>query len=654
MSYLSTGLEPDTLWTRVFLVFFEGQYQKWYWLSNNTGDNMNESLQDKQVLISQKWADLRLLQEHYAEFDWLLQDVIENLLGFTCTPLQLDIGEFVSSGPKYRMVQAQRGQAKTTITAIYAVWRLIHDPSTRVLIVSAGSDMASEIANWIIQIINGMDELECLRPDRAHGDRASVTAFDVHWALKGPEKSPSVACIGIGSNMQGKRADILIADDIESSKNSQTATMRNRLLYLTRDFTSICSTGDIIYLGTPQSIDSVYNSLPGRGFVIRVWPGRYPTKTEMLDYEGYLAPSLLEAIQANPALQTGGGPTGDRGACTDPVLLDEDALTKKEIDQGPAYFQLQHMLSTKLSDQDRYPLKLNAIRFFAFDTEQKQAPMLMQHVQTDQNLITMPEGFPIKDRVFRLQEASEFSAIDGWHMAVDPTGGGANGDEVTYAITGMCAGRVLLADHGGMRSGINDTTLDWLTAIAEKWKPFQIDIEKNYGNGALAAAWTPKLLQKHNCHIEEVWHQGQKELRIIDVLEPVIAAGKLVIHEGLIQKDWETLQQYSAEVRGTYSLFWQMARITRDRGALHHDDRVESVAMSVGHWTELLRIDDEKAKLAAQREAYQRMIDNPLGNGRKIPGFSAPDPVLGVKQFGNYSAIKRHINAQSKQRINRH
>ena len=103
------------------------------------------------------------------------------------------------------MIQAQRGQAKTTITACYAVWRIIHEPSTRILIVSSGDTMATEIANWVIQIIKNMDELKCLRPDKSAGDRESVKAFDVHFALKGPEKSPSIACMGITSNMQGKR-----------------------------------------------------------------------------------------------------------------------------------------------------------------------------------------------------------------------------------------------------------------------------------------------------------------------------------------------------------------------------------------------------------------------------------------------------------------
>ncbi len=322
---------------------------------------------ESQEQALQRWNDLELLQEHYRDFGDFLVDVIEDVMGFQCSDIQLDIGDWIANGPQFRMVQAQRGQAKTTITAAYAVWRMIHDPTTRVLIISAGSDMATEVANWVIQIINNMPELALLRPDRAAGDRSSVSAFDIHYSLKGPEKSPSLACLGITSNLQGRRADVLIADDIESQKNAQTATQRARLLHLTLDFTSINSGGDIIWLGTPQNVDSLYNGLPSRGVGIRIWPGRYPTDKELPDYDTYLAPLILERIKANPKLQTGGGPTGARGQPIDPVILDEEKLTKKEIDQGPSYFNLQHMLSTKLSDQDRYPLKVGLIRWFDFN-----------------------------------------------------------------------------------------------------------------------------------------------------------------------------------------------------------------------------------------------------------------------------------------------
>ena len=71
-------------------------------------------------------------------------------------------------------------------------------------------------------------------------------------------------------------------------------------------------------------------------------------------------------MYADPTLRTGGGLDGSLGKPTDPVLLDEETLTKKELDQGQAYFQLQHMLNTKLSDEMRHPLKTKNLIVMAF------------------------------------------------------------------------------------------------------------------------------------------------------------------------------------------------------------------------------------------------------------------------------------------------
>ena len=158
-----------------------------------------------------------------------------------------------------------------------------------------------------------MEELACLRPDRNNGDRTSTEAFDVHYTLRGDGMNPSVACLGITSNLQGYRADLLIPDDIESSKNALTMVQRENLLHLSKDFTSICSEGRIVYLGTPQSIDSIYNSLPGRGYKVRVWTGRYPTLEEEKEYGDTLAPYITSRLKANPELRVGGGVLGDKG-----------------------------------------------------------------------------------------------------------------------------------------------------------------------------------------------------------------------------------------------------------------------------------------------------------------------------------------------------
>lgn len=574
---------------------------------------------------AKRWDDLEKLQLHYTRFEDFLYDVITDVLGFNCTWLQEDIAEYLAYGPKYKMIQAQRGQAKTTITACYAVWRLIHDPKTRILIVSAGSDMATEIANWVIQIIMFMPELECLRPDTSFGDRASVKAFDIHHTLKGAEKSPSVACMGITSNIQGKRADVLIADDIESAKNSQTATQRERLAHLTKDFSSICSTGDIIYLGTPQNNDSVYNSLPSRGFEVRIWTGRYPTKEELTNYGPFLAPSIRTRLESDPTLQIGGGPTGERGQPTDPDLLDEETLTAKEIDQGKAYFQLQHMLDTKLMDEDRYPLKPRNIVFMPVANDS--GPLIINWAAVESMRIHPPQGFPLQESYYSaIGTGEQFGSFAGCVMYVDPAGGGKNGDELAYAVTKFIGGRVFLVDVGGTPGGYTDDKLQFLTNVAIKWKPHVALIEENFGKGAFAKIWTPHLhsaMKKinHTCGIEEIWESGQKELRIIDIIEPILGSNRLVIDPALITSDWNSVQKYPVEKRSTYSFFFQLSRITRDKGALMHDDRLDAVAGACRYWVDALAQDAAKMASKAKDEAYRKLMNNPLGNGRPVPGF---------------------------------
>ena len=577
---------------------------------------------DRQWSAGERWAELKLLQKEYAEFSTFLFDVIEGLMGFNCTALQLDIAAFLEHGPQYRMIQAQRGQAKTTITAAYAVWREIHDPTTRVLIISSGSDMATEISGWIIQIIMGMPELECLRPDRSAGDRASVKAFDIHNELKGPEKSPSIACLGITSNTQGRRADLLIADDIESAKNSMTEVQRSRLVHLTRDFISICSLGDIVYLGTPQSIDSVYNGLHSRGYIIRIWPGRYPTQKEQDNYGEHLAPSIAAAVAKDPALRTGGGPMSNRGQATDPVLLPEDVLIAKEIDQGAAYFQLQHMLDTRLSDAERFPLKSEKIIFMHINRDR--APLYINFQPAPSQRIHTPSDWPITDHYHRASGfGEEFAPFTATHMYVDPAGGGQNGDETAYAVSKMLAGKIFLVAEGGVPGGLETSSLDMLTEIAVEWGPHQIDIEKNFGNGALSAIWTPMLHKEHSCEIVDVWETGQKELRIIDTLEPMIGAGRLVVDERLIADDWEDTVKYPINKRPSYSLWYQLSRITREKGALIHDDRLDAVAGTCRHWIDSLKVNEDHAIAAAKRAAYEKMMRDPLGTGRQLAGWDS-------------------------------
>jgi hypothetical protein len=580
------------------------------------------------LLAQVRWQQLEELQLHYAAFIPFLEDVMTEL-GFNTTDIQKDIAGFMEHGPQYLMIEAQRGQAKTTIAAAYAVWCLIHSPAHRVLIISAGGTQAVEISTLIVRIIMTMDVLECMRPDRQAGDRESVEAFDVHHSLKGLDKSPSVACVGIDSNLQGKRADLLIPDDIESSKNSATPTQRAKLLHLTKDFTSINSTGRILWLGTPQTLDSIYNSLPARGVTIRIWPGRYPTPEQREFYGDKLAPIIVRRLQANPSLATGGGFLGDQGQPLDPVLLDEDALQKKEKDQGTAYFQLQHMLNTTLSDAMRFPLKPELL--VALRPAGDRFPLVVVRGMESSHYIDKC----IHDHAFKVavpQEVSkETSLLQSLWATIDPAAGGANGDETAYAIGGFLNGNIFLLSAGGVPGGYEESKLRELAKRLARFKLNGVTIEKNMGFGAYRAVFQPILREYMECGLEDELVTGQKERRIIETVAPVMGRGALVVHPDVFDEDERCCAGYSPALRQSYSLFYQLAKMTQVRNALLHDDRADALEALIRHFQDALAIDQRKQveKLAAV--AHAAAMANPLGYNRAAP----------PKQFGSMLRHRR-------------
>ena len=562
-----------------------------------------------------RWEKLEVVRSAYSQFTPFLEAVME-MLGFHTSEIQHDIAMFLEHGPQYLMVQAQRGQAKTTIAAAFCVWCLIQNPSERVLVISAGGAQASEISTLIIRIILTMPELECMRPDTTNGDRSSVEHFDVHYTLKGLDKSPSVACVGITSNLQGKRAGILLADDVESMKNSTTAIQRAQLLHLTLDFTSICSTGRIIWLGTPQSSDSIYNTLPGRGVTVRIWPGRYPTPEQAEHYGEHLAPLLRQRVERNPALMFGGGLSGDQGQAIDPLILNEHTLQKKELDQGTSYFQLQHMLNTRLTDALRYPLKLEQLVVM---TIQDAMPMSVVRGFTSASL----RDFRVHGLGIKLQTphdlSKETARFQGIMAYVDPAGGGANADETGYAITGFLNGNIYVVDVGGLPGGYGVATMTELAERIAAWKPNVLQIEKNMGYGAFREVFLPVMQKQHQCSIEDDYVTGQKERRIIGTLEPVLNAGRLIINEAVVTRDTNDSARYIAAHRLTYSFFHQLSKITKDRGSLVHDDRLDAVEGAVRYWQKLLAQDQADAVKRQQERELKERLSDPMGYRRYDP-----------------------------------
>lgn len=569
-------------------------------------------LPEVQQAALKRWNDLDALRTHYSDFKDFLYDAMTELMGFDCTDVQLDIGDYLQDGPRYSMIQAQRSQAKSTIVAMFAVWRLIHNPKERILIISAGSDVAMEIANWVIQIIMNWDILVCMRPDRQHGDRSSAKAFDIHWQLKGVEKSPSVACIGVTANMQGRRADLLVPDDIESSKNGMTEIQRQHLIHLSRDFTSICQHGRIVYLGTPQTNDSIYNTLPGRGYDIRIWPGRYPTVAEEAHYGSHLSPMIRERMLADPSLRNGFGLTGDSGAATDPVLLPEQVLVDKELDQGPAYFQLQHMLNTKLSDKARFPL--NTRDLIVMHLNDDNAPSDIQWMPDKKSKIIFP-GLESAEFYSPWSVGDDLYDYENCYVYVDTAGGGANGDETVATALKFLHGYLFVMEQLPLPGGYDPETFQALTEFVYKHGANEIGVEQNHGYGAFAKMWSPILLKHYKAKghsgapkIIDDWVNTQKEIRIADTLDPIMARHRLIFNYKVFENDWNSVQEYSHDKRMIYTLTNQMNKLTREKGALIHDDRLDSLASAVRRFVDRMAVDEKMRESQKATSANMKLM----------------------------------------------
>jgi len=509
------------------------------------------------------------------------------------TPIQYDIAGYLQNSPKRCIIEAFRGVGKSYITAAYVVHQLLLDPQLKFMVVSASKARADDFSTFTQRII--MELPICQHLVAKEGQRWSKIAFDVAPAKA--SGSPSVKSVGVTGQLTGSRADIIIADDVEVPNNSMTQMMREKLGETVKEFDAVLKpNGKIIYLGTPQNEMSLYNALITRGYEMRVWPARYPTldRAEKA-YGGKLAPLLYESLQTNLEAVY--------GLPTDPKRFSDEDLLERELSYGRSGFALQFMLDTSLSDQDKYPLKISDLMIYSCDKDT--APEKMVYGIFKQ-LNELPNVALSGDRFYAPEDTIGRQEYSGSVLAIDPSGRGS--DETAYAVVKMLNGFLHVPAAGGIAGGYSNETLKSLAELAKEHKVNAVLIESNFGNGMFTELLKPHMLKTYPVSMEEVRHTKQKEARIIDTLEPVMNQHRLVIDPKVIQKDYETVQHLPPEKAQRYMLIYQMTRITRQRGALAHDDRLDVLAMAVQYWVDQMAADVD----AAMQERKNELLDAEL------------------------------------------
>lgn len=513
------------------------------------------------------------------------------------TATQLDFAYSLQYGPRRGVFEAYRGFGKSLITSAFVCWLLLNDADLSILVVSASKIRADDFSTFTLRLILEMPELRHLAPKS--DQRQSKVAFDVGPARA--KHSPSVKSVGITGQLAGSRADVIIADDVEVPNNSLTQAMRDKLWEAVKEFDAILKPDPdtrIVYLGTPQCEMSLYNELETRGYQATIWPARVPRASQVDRYGDRLGPHIQKLIED-------GAP---EWSPVDPGRFSEADLVERELSYGRSGFALQFMLDTSLSDAERYPLRLSDLLVMDVDNERAPAKLVWGS-GPDQTINDLPVVGMAGDRLHRPMFIDPtWVPYSGTVMTIDPSGRG--GDETGYAVTKMLHGYIFVPTCGGLSGGYSPQTLETLALIAKRCLVNKIIVESNFGDGMFTELLKPVLARIYPCTIEEIHHTGMKEARIIDTLEPVMNQHRLVVDKGLVQGDARTENPQ-------YQLFYQLTRISKNKGALAHEDRLEALAMGVNYWVKAMaqdadtQLDSHKEELLNQE--LERFMEHAIG-----------------------------------------
>lgn len=493
------------------------------------------------------------------------------------------------------ILEAFRGIGKSYVTAAFCLWKLLRDPrDTKILVVSASSSKAKEFVSQVKTILMTLEVLEHLRPRPDQRDMAD--RFDVNGASI--SQSPSLKAAGITGQITGSRATLIVADDIEVPDNSATEEARLKLLHKVNEFDAIKVTGysEVLFLGTPQTEESIYTRLiKERGYSCFCLPARYPVAEKRRSYvlqreDGtevdILAP-FVRKVDDDPRLAW---------KPTDPERFDEHELAGREA-KGRAFFALQYMLDTSLSDAERYPLKAHDL--IVMSCNPMKAPITVQwgHATDQKNRKTdIPNyGFSGDYLLGPMFVDPEWRDYEQSVLFVDPSGRGK--DETAWAIVKTLNGMLYLTHVGGY-AGDPAEAMKRIAHDAKLHKVNEVLVEPNYAGAVWIAAFQPVLAEvwPGGCTVLEAeWSKSQKEVRIVDTLEPVMTLHRLVVDE---------------RVARDQTFMYQLTHISRERGCLTHDDRIDAVAGAVARFTSTLMLDVNDAAKAQREAEFEELLED--------------------------------------------
>jgi len=520
------------------------------------------------------------------------------------TEAQVEIAKFLGNS-EYpdKMLLALRGLGKSLFSQMYVLWRLLRNNNEHILVISGSSKRSKNFTNFCLSMMRSVPLLQHLVP-RSDQRRAS-DHFDVNGSK--PSDSPNLYAAGITTGLAGFRATIIVSDDIEQSTNSRTIEARATITHFFNEAINLLISegeerqGEVIILGTYQSTESIYIGIETGGYKVCIIPAQYPTKKHR--YGKRIAQYIQDRIDKTPEIA---------GEAVD-SRFPQSVLTKRKMKIGNSAFQLQYNLDPTDSDETKFPLKLRDLIITDIDSQEN--PLKIGYSSLNKLYSLKHNGFTtdyFSTPGWTSDERSPFTYVV---MSIDPSGRG--NDETGISIGGLLNGKIFLMKNTGIKGGYDEESFMTIKSLCKLFSVNTVVIESNFGDGAYLAMLQPYLDDQG---VEEVRSIKQKELRIIETLEPIMNQHRLIVDTKVFEDDMD--------VKGEYSLSYQLTHVTRERDCLRHDDRLDSLEMLISHMMEYLAVNEDRGLAKHQADEDDELFNkleemNMIGGSkrRKKPNY---------------------------------
>ncbi|MBO6518690.1 MAG: phage terminase large subunit [Rhodospirillales bacterium] len=158
-------------------------------------------------------------------------------------------------GDRELLLMAFRNSGKSTLVGLFAAWLLVCDPEIRIMVLAADHQLAQKMVRNVRRILERHPLSVGLRPART--EEWASDRFTVNRGRE--QRDPSMLAKGIGANVTGSRADVVICDDVEVPNTCDTAFKREELRERLDEIDFILVPGGLrLFVGTPHTYYSVY------------------------------------------------------------------------------------------------------------------------------------------------------------------------------------------------------------------------------------------------------------------------------------------------------------------------------------------------------------------------------------------------------------